>query len=214
MIDYDGIRQTIVTGLKDYLKCPVIRSNQNATPPKYPFISYTVTMPMSENNGTYEEYEDGTKRKAVTQTWSISALSDDNTESVTLACKAREWLDCYGTTYLNDNDVIIQSVGSVTNRDNIITIEYEYKNGFDIVIYLFDTVGSTAENDGIIESVVINGQQTKEANPQVNELTEKLARRLDGIGEVGVSVDLPDTDETITIDGLTNRLARRLDGEV
>lgn len=179
MIDYDGIRQTIVTGLKKYCNCPVIRQNQAEKPPKYPFIAYTITLPMSENNGTYGEYEDGTKRKLFTQTWSISALSDDSTESVTLACKAREWFDCFGTTYLNDNDVVIQSVGSVTNRDNIISIDYEYKNGFDIVIYLFDEVGSTEEYDGLIETATIN---EKEYSPQydMDELNERFARRLDG----------------------------------
>lgn len=176
MIDYDEIRRVIVTGLKEYLKCPVIRSNQNGKLPSYPFVSYTITMLMSENKGTYGEYEDGIKRKPFTQTWSISALSDDNSESVNLAIKAREWFDCFGTTYLSDNNVIVQSVGSVTNRDNIITIDYEYKNGFDIVIYLFDEVSSSEEYDGSwIETATINEMEFT-APPT----TDKSNERLDG----------------------------------
>lgn len=179
MIDYERIRTIIAKGLKDYCGCPVIRSNQNEEPPAYPFISYTVTTLMSQNNGTYGEYEDGTKRKAVTQIWSISALSDDNSRSVALACKAREWLDCFGTTYLNDNDVIIQSVGSVTNRDNILTIEYEYKNGFDIVIWLYDTVENTEDIDGYIEGVTINNVEVdRPKTPE--ELNYILSERLKG----------------------------------
>lgn len=155
MIDYENIRLVIAKGLKEYLKCPVIRSNQNSEPPAYPFVSYTITTLMSENKGTYGEYEDGTARKPFTQVWSISALSNDNAESVMLACKAREWFDKIGTTYLNDNDVIVQSVGSVTNRDNVISVEYEYKNGFDIELWLYDTAKSSIEDTGMIEEVEI-----------------------------------------------------------
>ena len=155
MIDYDNMRAIVCKGLKEYLNCPVIRSNQNETPPPYPFISYTVTRPMSENKGTYGVYEDGVKRKPVNQTWSITALSDDNSESVALAVKAREWLDCFGTTYLSDNGVIVQSVGGVTNRDNFLTTGYEDRIGFDCFFWLFDTIESESEHDGDIEEAGI-----------------------------------------------------------
>lgn len=153
MIDYENMRATVCNGLRAYLGCPVIRSNQNESPPPYPFLSYTITTPMSENRGTYGDYEDGARRKPVTQIWSITSLSDDNSESVTLAVKAREWLDCFGTTYLSDSGVIVQSVGGITNRDNFLTAEYEYRNGFDCVFWLYDTVENTAEEDGYIETV-------------------------------------------------------------
>lgn len=178
MIDYDGIRRVVVKGLREYLNCPVIRSNQNETPPDYPFISYTITTPMSENNGTYGEYEDGTDRKPFTQVWSISALSNDDTESVTLACKTREWFDSVGTLYLNDNNVIIQKIGDITNRDNILTVEYEYKKGFDIVLYLFDTLENPYANEYIEATTIGNSEVAKE--PTVEELNEMLGSRLSG----------------------------------
>lgn len=115
MIDYENLRETIVSGLKKHLGCPVIRSNQNIEPPPYPYVSYTIITLMGENNGTYGEYKDGMDRKPFTQTWSISALSDDDIESVTLAVKAREWLDRIGTTYMSDRDVVVQHIGSITN---------------------------------------------------------------------------------------------------
>lgn len=155
MIDYEKTRKAIVTGLSDYLKCKVIRTNQNAEMPQYPFVTYTVTTLMSENKGTYGVYEDGINRKPVTQTWSITALSDDNSESVTLACKAREWLDRLATAYLNRNDVIVQSVSSVTNRDNLLTTGYEYKNGFDVVFWLFDVIDNMADFAEYIDDVVL-----------------------------------------------------------
>ena len=157
MVDYENIRKTVVKGLKDYLKCPIIRSNQTAEPPPYPYISYTITIPKSENKATYGEYEDGKARKPVTQTWSITVQSKDNAESLTIANKAQEWLDYVGTVYLGDNGVNVKSVSGVQNRDNFITIDYECRNGFDCVFSCFDEIGETAAaTTGDINSVSIN----------------------------------------------------------
>ncbi len=155
MIDYKNIREAVCKGLKNYLKVPVIRNNQNKDPPSYPYVSYTVTTFSSANNGTYGEYEDGTDRKPVKQTWSITAQSDNNDESVTLAVKAREWLDHSGKLYLNDKNVIVEQVTNITNRDSIITVDYEYKNGFDVVFVLFDEIKLTDKE--YIESVELKG---------------------------------------------------------
>lgn len=173
MIDYEKIRLTIAKGLKEYLNCPVIRSNQNADPPDYPYVSYTITILESENKGTYEEYEDGIDRKSVTQTWSITVLSEDSSESVILAQKARQWFDRVGTVYLNDNDVIVQSVGAVSNRDNFITVEYEYRQGFDVVFSLADEVKREIE---YIETVELDNEVLER-----KDLNEMLKKRLDGV---------------------------------
>lgn len=197
MIDYENLRTTVVKGLNKYLNCIVVRSNQDAELPPYPFISYTIITPMSEYKGTYGVYDDGVLRKPVTTTWSITALSDDSMESVKLANKAREWLDCAGTTYLSDNGVIVQSVGSVTNRDNVISVGYEYKNGFDCVFSCFDEVKLLDEEtietvsmetdwakrleariDGV-EYNVIGGKE--EQTEEESILYEQLARRLNGV---------------------------------
>lgn len=179
MIDYEGMRLVVAKGLRDYCKCPVVRSNQNKATPAYPYISYTVTLPMGENKGTYGKYEDGTERKPFTQTWSISALSKDNAESVMLACKAREWLDRVGTLYLNENNVIVESVGSVTNRDNFLTVEYEYKNGFDAFFTIEDVIEDMTEQEGYIETTEIGGINV-EKEPTVEELNNMLEKRLEG----------------------------------
>ena len=162
MVDYDGIRAIVVQGLEKYLNCPVIRSNQNAdirlilekeeNERIYPYVVYTVTTIASENKGTWGEYADGKDRNPVTQTWSITAISDNNTESVMLANKAREWLGRVGTVYLSDNGIVVQSVGSITNRDNFLTVEYEYINGFDAFLWLYDEIDSEAANAGYIET--------------------------------------------------------------
>lgn len=140
MVDIERLREIVASGLRNYVGCPFIRSNQNVEPPKYPYAVYTITTVATENRGTYEEWEDGVARKTVNTVLSITVRSNDNTESVTLANKAREWLDYVGTTHLNDNGVIVQSVTAITNRDNVLTIDYEYANGFDCFFTCCDEV--------------------------------------------------------------------------
>lgn len=153
MIDNEKLRTIVVKGLKEYLNIPVIRGNQNAEPPDYPYLSYTVTTLEGANNGTWGEYEDNIDRIPVTQTWSITVQSDKDIESITLASKAREFLYHTGTCYLNDNDVIVQSITNITNRDSIISIEYEYKNGFDAVFWLMNEEKNPIEKIGTINKL-------------------------------------------------------------
>lgn len=150
MIDYKHLINSVVKGLYEYLGCPVIPSNRTAEPPAYPYVSYTITTVASANKGTYEEYED-IARKQVTQIWSITALSNDDIESLTLANKAREWLDYVGKMYLKEKDIIVQSVGAVTPRDNVLTVGYEYKKGFDCYFTCYDIVNMP--DNGTIETV-------------------------------------------------------------
>lgn len=194
MIDYKNLRVTVATGLKKYLKCPVVKGNQNKEPPAYPYLSYNITTLMTANNGTYGEYDDGKARKPVTCIWSITAQSDDHIESVTLANKAREWLDYVGTVYLNDNNVIVQSVGNVTNRDNILTAEYEYKNGFDCTFWLFDEV-DLPEN-GAIESFAFE-----------EDAISKLENRLDGVEKFEYGSNTVTEDEYALVEALQKRLS-------
>lgn len=156
MIDISNMRTYIVTGLSEYLGVPVIRANQSKEPPHYPYITYTVTTLASENNGTWGQWEDNKDRNAVTQTWSINSLSDNDAESAENAIKAREWLQHIGTYYLNANNIIVQSATSITNRDNVLTVGYEYKNGFDVVFWLYDEVDTTVGANGFIETAALN----------------------------------------------------------
>lgn len=155
MIDNENLRLNVVKGLKKFLQIPIIRGNQNAEPPKYSYLSYNVTTAASENNGTYGEYSDGIDRKPVTQTWSITVQSDDESEALRLALKARDWLDHIGRAYLSDNHIIVQSITSVTSRDSILTIEYEYKKGFDVVFWLYDEIENPIEYVGEIKNADI-----------------------------------------------------------
>ena len=156
MIPYKHIRNVVVKGLKSYLNCPFIRFNQEGETPAYPYGGYTVLTDMLQNNGTYGEYTDGIARKLVKHSWSITFQSDNEEEAYLLACKAKEWLDYVGTTYLNDNNVIVQSTTSVMPRDNLLTTNYEYKRGFDVFFSCFDEIKSNRETGETIETITFN----------------------------------------------------------
>lgn len=156
---YDKLRETVVTGLKEYLGIPVIRGNQSTEPPKYPYVYYNITTLESANNGTWGEYSDNVDRIPINQTWSITVQSDNYSESIALASKAREFLCHTGTCYLKDNNVIVQRVGDITSRDNLISIDYEYKNGFDVVFWIMVEVDNPIERIGKIENLQIKGGQ-------------------------------------------------------
>jgi len=158
MLKTEEQRGIVASGLKTYLGYPVIRTNQTAPMPAFPYLGYNITTLASENKGTYGEYKDNKARKAVLQTYSFTAHSDDYSTAVELANKAREWLDLVGTQYLNDNDVIVQSVGNVSDRSNLLTSEYIYSYGFDCVFWMYDEISlaATEISNGEIETIKIS----------------------------------------------------------
>ena len=156
MLNTEGLRETVASGLTDALQCTVIRGNQTVKMPAFPFIAYNITTLCKSNNGTYGEWEDGISRLPCVQTWSITAHSNDYAEAVRLASEAQTWLKYSGKIYLNDNGVIVQSVGNVTDRSNILTNDYMYSLGFDCDFWLYDEVENTVEKSGYIESADIN----------------------------------------------------------
>lgn len=177
MLKTDNIRSTVVKNLKEYLGCQIIRSNQTGKMPAFPFGRYTITTPMTENNGTYGEYEDNIARKPVKQIWSLTFESDKFEEALNLANKARSWMDYAGTTILNDNDVIVEKVGAVGDRGNLLTVDYEHMYGFDVTFWAYDEIEMPEAE--VIEKVDLNGIDV-ETPITAEELNERLEKRLDG----------------------------------
>ena len=155
MIDLDKMQTTVASGLKAYLGVPVILGNQAAEAPSYPYGSYNVTTIAGENRGTYQQHDDGIDRLMVRSVWSLSFLAKSWGESVMLAIKAREWLTHSGRPWLSERGITVQSATDITNRDNMLTVEYERKNGFDVVFYVFDEAESLANTYGTIEGTTI-----------------------------------------------------------
>lgn len=201
MVDIELLQTTVVGELEKYIGCEVWQSNQNYKSPKYPYVTYTITTVASENNGTYGEWEDGIARKGVNTVWSITAHAEDSAQSVTIANKAREWLEYVGSTYLNDNGVIVQAVTSITNRDNVLTSGYEYCNGFDCFFWCYDTIDISSIET--IETTIIDGAEVTEEsyadiiaelNRKLNEANADFENIRYAIQSKGIAI----TDETPT----------------
>lgn len=160
MIAYDKMRPIVAEGLSDYLGCPVIRGNQSKPPPKKPYGVYNITTYAGANRGTYQRDADGVDRLMVRSIWSLSFIADDYDESVMLAIKARGWIEHTGRGWLAENGVVVQSTTDITNRDNILTVEYERKTGFDVVFYVYDEVQSLIETTGYIEGANVTHERT------------------------------------------------------
>lgn len=154
MIDIKNTRNYIAKGLKEHLGIKVIRGNQTNKAPKFPYLVYNITTLASQNNGTYGE-DEASAGKQATATFSITVHSDDYDEAVRLANEAKTWLDYSGTEYLNNNGVIVETVGNVTDRSVLLTVGYNYSFGFDCFVTVMDIVSLDQINNGTIETVEI-----------------------------------------------------------
>lgn len=218
MIRTNVIRETVVSGLKSYCGVSVIRANQNAPPPKHPYLVYTITVLDAEYNGSYGEYEDGVLRKPTTQTWSLSAVADTNEDSVALIGKAKDWLERAGKSYLDQEGVICQKCTSITNRDNFLSVEYEYKNGFDAVFWALTEI-SPEESEERIETVDLFYEIDDEDLPPDSRTGDVHVKRaeqknasdyesLDNLPQInGVTLKGNKTAEDLLLQGLTAELS-------
>ena len=67
---------------------------------------------------------------------------------------AYDYFALSGNTYLSDNNIIAQRVQSITSRDNLLTIDYEYRKGFDVDFLLYHEISKAdATTAGYIEIV-------------------------------------------------------------
>lgn len=165
MIEFRKNEVAIVDKLQAVLSksgrpCPVIRANQVSPVPDYPYCSYTVITPVASNNKGYCVATDGTVYKELKQIWSFTVQSDDSTESQMLSAKAYDWFSYSGDTYMSDNGIVAQSVGNIMNRDNLISINYEYRNGFDVTFVLIHKIDEKdLEYIGTINEAPLNEKE-------------------------------------------------------
>ncbi len=149
------VESAVADGLQKYLGCPVIRSNTSSKVPPYPYVSFTITSIAQSVGSSWCMDEDGRQYKDLPQAWSITVQSDDPVKVQQIALDAVEWFSTEeGHTYLQKNEISVQSVGNITNRDNLLSIEYEYREGFDVTLLLRHyTKDSVYDIDGTIETI-------------------------------------------------------------
>lgn len=152
----DGLQSALSTAER---VCTVVFANQTAPIPPYPYVSYTITQAVTKNNKGYCIDNEGNRYKEISQVWSLTVHSDDDVDAMNIAVKAYDWLSIISNTYLEDNNIIVQGISGINNRDNLISIEYEHCYGFDVTFNILNKIDSTKfDNDGTIERVNIEEQ--------------------------------------------------------
>lgn len=132
MIEQKKINLLITEELKKVTGCEVVKSNLAGVPiPPYPYVSFSI-LHTETRKGTYSEGSQ-VKYMPMTQTWSITVQGDDDDETMEIAMRARDWLEETGRLTLSNEGIVVQRVGTIQNRDTLLTVEYEYREGFDVV---------------------------------------------------------------------------------
>ncbi|MDO5397061.1 MAG: hypothetical protein Q4G33_03945 [bacterium] len=155
MIDYEKIRNTVVDLLKQYTGVEVVLANQAAHIPERPYISFTITSPMIANNGTYGRYSDGFDRKPVKQIWSITSHTETTDEAAVIAQKAFDFFERFYEV-LAEHEIVVVRLGNITNRDTFLTVDYEYRCGFDVTFGLMNETARLELDEGEIETALVN----------------------------------------------------------
>lgn len=177
MIDQKKIESIIVNGLQDYLGCPVILANQHSPAPSYPYVSFTVTSLKTANNGTYGTEYDGVFYKHFKQKWSFTVQSDDDNQCSEITLKAYDWFSLVAVTILSDTEIYIERLEDISNRDNLITIQYEYRRGFDVTLVVMDVIEHEFET---IETVGLGETANVEHKTMIDLIDEALEVNHDG----------------------------------
>ncbi|WP_405378836.1 LIC_12616 family protein [Phascolarctobacterium sp.] len=136
----------MLSRLEKYTGCTCVPSNTTKQMPAYPYISFTV-INTEVRKGTYAAATDD-KGAAVLfmpllQKWSFTAQSDDEAVAFEKAMLVSDFFAEVERLYLADNGIIVADVGAITPRDNLLTIEYEYRKGLDVTIRLNNVIGET-----------------------------------------------------------------------
>ena len=149
MIDQFELNDVICEGIKKDCHCECVKTNSTARLPAYDFVSFTV-LNFGTSGGTSAVYasEDNTKEtrsKEGRLTYSFTTHSDKDNASLLLAVAIHDWFEESGRQYLKDRGIVVKSVGMVTNRDNILTVGYEYRNGFDVVLTVVNNIETSID---------------------------------------------------------------------
>lgn len=140
MISHADIRNKLVSGLHKFMDMLVVQQSSIGDQPEYPFITYTVTSPYLQL-GQPERYTQEIDGSIVTrskehyeQVYSFTIASKDEDEAMDKCLQAIQYFKFYGTQDLADQNIVIVKISSISARDNMITIDYERRYGFDVRI--------------------------------------------------------------------------------
>ena len=129
-------------GIQEKFGCAVVKSNITEHVPEYPYISFTMTGIRTQQR-TYADAEMPYVPAEITYSWTVQSNDDD--EALELAHGLHDWFEMTGRMYLKDNGMVFTDVGGIVERDNMITLQYEYRKGFDCILHLMNYVDRDQE---------------------------------------------------------------------
>lgn len=140
LIPQAQIQETMLSLLEEYTGCTCVPSNTTEHIPAYPYISFSI-INTSVQKGTYaavtEERDGKTVQvlyKPLLQKWSFTVQSDNDAEAQEVAMQIVDFFAEAKRKLLEEKGIIVAEVGAITPRDNLLTIEYEYRKGLDITL--------------------------------------------------------------------------------
>lgn len=159
MIDYSEIKEVLREGIWNDLEVYFVElENEDPRPDNQEdidrFISHKITTPYMLDGKM--EYNDGNtlvRESTAKMTISLTCYSRDKGKVLSLCRELVNWFDFQGYEYLKDNDLIVVSVESVTDRTTFLETGYDNRIGFDVILRTTDR--ATREID-VIETVSIN----------------------------------------------------------
>lgn len=142
MIQIEEVQKLLIGELEKYTGCVFVPSNTTKKIPRYPYVSFA-NIRTETHKGTY--HGQGEIYNPADVTYSITVQSDNEMQALEIAMKIKDYCEEVGRLLLEENGITIQRVGEIASRDNLITIEYEYRKGLDVVLALFDRISVLEE---------------------------------------------------------------------
>ena len=135
--------KAICDGIKKDLGLIAVKANQTGHVPPYPYASFSITS-IAESGGSYGRTEaEEFKPAVITMSWTVQA--DNDTLCWEKAQALADWFRVSGRAYLKDQGIAPLEVMDINQRDSLITIEYEFRKGFDVRFSAMNVLPSTGE---------------------------------------------------------------------
>lgn len=132
MIDYKLIMSSIIKIIKADTGKPVVPQNNTNDMPAYPFCTYTITSPYLSVSSSYE---DETLNETVEMVISLTWCAKDLFEAATYTQRTAAGLKHQkNRQILTENGITIVKCLNFGNRDTFLSIDTEFRNGFDLRI--------------------------------------------------------------------------------
>ena len=149
MINYKDIVATVNKVIKGETGNYAVPQNTTEQQPKYPFTTYTITSPYIAGRGAVEG---DTVTESVEIVLSLTFVSDDRFQPPSMAQQvASSFKHPKIQTQLREQGVIFVRNDGFGNRDTFITIETEFRHGFDLRLRVQNTTIKESESIENIE---------------------------------------------------------------